>query len=228
MGFTLDKVVPWGRSYSEYVRMFNLSDGDLKQRILGCGDGPASFNATLTQKGGSVISIDPIYIFDTCQIKQRILETYDVVLSQLDKNKADYIWDTIPSVAELGRVRMSAMEEFLRDYEKGKKQQRYIGAELPNLPFKDAEFDIALCSHFLFLYSKQLSVEFHLYALQEMLRVANEVRIFPLLMLEGIVSLYVAEIIDVFMAQKLHVEIQKVGYQFQRGADEMLVIKKVL
>lgn len=25
MGFTLDEVVPWGRSYEEYVAMFGLS-----------------------------------------------------------------------------------------------------------------------------------------------------------------------------------------------------------
>lgn len=47
MGFTLDKVVPWGRSYDEYVSMFDLSGADLGVRILGCGDGPAEFNAAL-------------------------------------------------------------------------------------------------------------------------------------------------------------------------------------
>ena len=61
MGFSLDKVVPWGRSFEEYVKMFNLSDDDLKRRILGCGDGPASFNASLTERGGNVVYIDPIY-----------------------------------------------------------------------------------------------------------------------------------------------------------------------
>lgn len=39
MAFTLDKVVPWGRSYDEYVAMFALSSDDLRRRILGCGDG---------------------------------------------------------------------------------------------------------------------------------------------------------------------------------------------
>ena len=55
MGFTLDKVVPWGRCYQEYVKMFSLSDTDLKRHILGCGDGPASFNASLTEQGGNII-----------------------------------------------------------------------------------------------------------------------------------------------------------------------------
>jgi hypothetical protein len=43
--FTLDQVVPWGRSFSEYRRMCALSDADLESRILGCAGGPASVNA---------------------------------------------------------------------------------------------------------------------------------------------------------------------------------------
>ena len=35
MPFTLDHVVPWGRSFDEYRRMFALTDDDLNTRILG-------------------------------------------------------------------------------------------------------------------------------------------------------------------------------------------------
>lgn len=59
--FTLDQVVPWGRSFEEYLAMFALSDLDLKGRLLGCGDGPASFNAVATSQGVAVTSCDPIY-----------------------------------------------------------------------------------------------------------------------------------------------------------------------
>ena len=50
MGFTLENVVPWGRSYDEYVSMFDLTEVDLGLRLLGCGDGPAGFNAALTPR----------------------------------------------------------------------------------------------------------------------------------------------------------------------------------
>ena len=63
MPFQLQEVVPWGRSFEEYRNMFDLSDQDLKGRILGCGDGPASFNAELTKKGGKVVSVDPLLAF---------------------------------------------------------------------------------------------------------------------------------------------------------------------
>ena len=41
--FTLDTVVPWGRSFDEYCAMFALSDRDLGLNILDCGGGPGEF-----------------------------------------------------------------------------------------------------------------------------------------------------------------------------------------
>ncbi len=76
MAFTLDKLVPWGRSLDEYRRMFALTDADLAKRILGCADGPASFNAEMTGIGRSVVSCDPIYEFSAEEIRQRIDVTY--------------------------------------------------------------------------------------------------------------------------------------------------------
>jgi hypothetical protein len=68
----LEEVVPWGRNLAEYRSMFSLSATDLNAKILGCGDGPASFNAEMTELGHSVVSIDPIYQFSTEQIEQRV------------------------------------------------------------------------------------------------------------------------------------------------------------
>lgn len=224
MGFTLDKVVPWGRSYAEYVQMFDLSESDLKKCILGCGDGPASFNAELNALAGNIISVDPIYLFSTEQIKQRIDEVYPVIMDQLENNKKDYIWHTISSVSELGHIRLSAMEKFLSDYDEGKLNGRYIEGELPSLPFKDKQFELVLSSHFLFLYGQHLSLEFHIQALKEMLRVGNEMRVFPLLSLDGKPSPYLSAVIQEFKQQGFQVEIKTVKYEFQKGGNQLLVI----
>lgn len=62
MAIKYDEVVPWGRNYDEYCRMFDLTPADLKKRILGCGDGPASFYHTCNMNGGDVVvSPSPIY-----------------------------------------------------------------------------------------------------------------------------------------------------------------------
>src|SRR5437867_2748941 len=111
--FTLDQVVPWGRSFDEYRRMFHLSEDEVGLRIVGCGDGPASFNAEATRRGARVVSCDPIYRLETGQIRDRIAETYDQVLDQTRHNADEFVWDSIQSVEELGRLRMAAMQDFL-------------------------------------------------------------------------------------------------------------------
>jgi hypothetical protein len=225
--FTLDQVVPWGRSFDEYQRMFALTEDDLQLRIVGCGDGPASFNAEATRLGSTVISCDPIYRYDVEELRQRIASTYDQILEQTRRNESEFVWSTIHSVDELGRVRMAAMNEFLRDYPAGLTQGRYIVAELPHLPFGDATFGLALCSHFLFLYTTQLGEAFHRSAIREMCRVAPEVRIFPLLELGGEPSPLVQRMVDECDSQRFDVSIEAVDYEFQRGGNQMMRIRRV-
>jgi len=136
--------------------MFLLTDKDRARTILGCGDGPASFNAELSRAGGSVVSVDPIYRFSREKIRQRIVEAYPQVMAQLSRNFSDYLWTKLGGVEELGQIRMQAMEMFLSDYEAGKKTGRYLATSLPTLPFMDKAFDLALCSHYLFLYSAHI------------------------------------------------------------------------
>lgn len=223
MGFSLQNVVPWGRSYSEYIQMFSLTEMDLRKRILGCGDGPAAFNVELTQRGGHVVSLDPLYQFSSSDISKRITETYHDVIAQLVVNDEDYVWDTIPSVEALGEMRMGAMELFLGDFEKGKECGRYITEELPVLSLADDAFDMALSSHFLFLYSAHFSVDFHIESVMELLRVSKEVRVFPLLTLDGKPTPHLDAVLSALGAKGYDYEIKDVNYEFQKGGRQMLV-----
>jgi hypothetical protein len=207
--------------------MFGLTEVDLGLCILGCGDGPAAFNSVLTKQGGKIVSVDPIYVFEPEQIRERIAETYETAIAQMRRNQGDYVWGAIPSVEQLGSLRMSAMETFLADFDTGKVESRYIPGELPSLPFENGTFDIALSSHFLFLYSAHLSAEFHLQALQEMLRVAHEVRVFPILTLDGTSSPHLHFVNEHLANQGFSMKVKRVPYEFQRGGNEMLVIKPV-
>ena len=215
--------MPWGRNFNEYARMFDLTTSELSRRILGCGDGPASFNVECNQRGGLVTSVDPLYRFSRAAIEKRIRETYEEVIRQTRANQEKYIWSTIQSPDELGRIRMEAMRRFLASYEKAKIQGRYIAGELPYLPFADQTFDLALSSHFLFLYTDNLTFEFHGSAICEMLRVAREVRIFPLLDVNARESRYLSGVLDAF--QNYKPEIYTVNYEFQRGGNKMLVLR---
>lgn len=224
MAFTLEKVVPWGRSFDEYVAMFALSKHDLEKRILGCGDGPASFNATHFRHGGKIISADPLYQFSADEIRCRIEATYQKVIEQTRLNSNEFVWGHIPNVEALGRIRTDAMEEFLSDYPSGVTEKRYVEASLPKLPFSDMEFDISLCSHFLFLYSEQYSADFHMRSIIELCRVARDVRIFPLLELGTMKSRHLDFVIAQLRAEGFIVSINTVSYEFQKGGNQMLRI----
>jgi hypothetical protein len=224
--FTLDQVVPWGRSFEEYQRMFALTDTDLGGRILGCGDGPASFNAKATRRGSRVVSCDPVYCFDVDQLRNRIVETSTPILEETRRNPDEFVWTTIESVDDLGRLRADAMAAFLDDFEAGKGAGRYVEAALPELPFDDGAFDLALSSHFLFLYTTQLGEAFHRAAIREMCRVAREVRIFPLLALGSMPSSLVEPISSDLRAHGWVVSIEVVPYEFQRNGNKMMRIQK--
>ncbi len=223
MSFTLQKVVPWGRSLNEYIAMFSLSPGDLKKRILGCGDGPAGFNAELSSRGGAVVSVDPIYRFTVDKIKQRIDQTYETIIEQTHANRDEFVWKNIKTVDELGSIRMKAMERFLEDFPRG--AGRYTAGALPSLPFKDKQFDLALCSHFLFLYSQQYSLEFHMKSLYELCRVATEVRVFPLLELGSVTSRHLHTVLDTLPECGFECSVENVPYEFQKGGNEMLTVQ---
>jgi len=224
MPFTLDNVVPWGRSFDEYTAMFGLTPLDFRHRILGCGDGPAAFNAVVNRTGGGVVSVDPLYELSQQQIRERIDAVFDTILAETERNKDEFVWQHIKSVAELGRLRREAMDEFLADYEQGVKEYRYVAGALPSLPFMDRTFELALCSHFLFLYSEQFDLVFHIQSIKELCRVAEEVRIFPIMELGTRKSRHLDAVMSWLARENLSAKIVTVDYEFQKGGNQMLCI----
>jgi hypothetical protein len=215
----LDEVIPWGRSFTEYRRMFALTDEDLTGTILGCADGPASFNSEATALGHRVVSCDPLYAFSAREIERRVEECYDLVIAQVKRNPDGFVWAHFRDPDHLGECRLVAMRRFLADFEMGKQEGRYIAALLPALPFADGQFSLAVVSHFLFLYSEQLDLIFHLMAFEELLRVAGEVRVFPLLDLNRQWSAHVGPVREYLTRAGFEVEIVAVEYEFQKADD---------
>ena len=227
MVMELDKVVPFGRSFDEYRKMFTLSNKELEGKILGVGDGPASFNAEGTKAGWDITSIDPIYQFTGAEIKQRFDKVVDNIIDQIIATPDNWVWSYHGSPQALKANRIKALELFLADYSQGKQEGRYLNRELPHLDFDDRSFDLALCSHFLFLYSAHYNRDFHLASIEEMLRVSREVRIFPLLTLMQETSPYLDFIMSKFHDRGYLVSIQQVPYEFQPGGNKMLAIANI-
>ncbi len=224
MAMVLESVVPFGRSLSEYRHMFNLDGADLHRRIVGIGDGPASFNAELAHQGNPVISVDPVYQFTGADIRHRFDAVVDRIINQVKATPNDWVWTYHQSPEALRQRRIQAIDTFLADYDLGKAQGRYIVGELPHLPWADNCFDLALCSHFLFLYSDHYDYDFHRRSLLEMLRISPEVRVFPLMTLALHPSPYVAPLIQELTHLGYHATVETVPYELQVGGNQMLKI----
>jgi hypothetical protein len=220
----LTAVVPFGRSLDEYIKMFNLTEADLRKSILGVGDGPASFNAEGTQLGYRVTSVDPLYEFTAEQIQSRFDAVVDNIIQQVRETPTDWVWSYHRSPDGLRKNRERAIHLFCDDYIQGKVDGRYQIGELPILPYTAQEYDLGLCSHFLFLYSDHLDQQFHTTSILEMLRVCREVRIFPLLTLMLTLSPHLEAVIKTLEQRGYQCQIKPVAYELQRGGNEMLVI----
>jgi hypothetical protein len=225
MALLLENVVPWGRTRAEYIKMFSLSDSDLSKKIASFGDGPASFNYESTINDCDVISFDIIYQFSKEEIETQINKTREIVLTQMKQNMENYIWTDIKTVDELEKRRIGAMKLFLDDYNKGKADGRYLYHELPNkTKYEENYFDIGLSSHFLLMYTK-LGYEFHIKTITEMLRICREIRITPIVTLDGEHSELTMKIIEYF-ENEYAVRIINTNYNFLKNGNQMLCITK--
>ena len=207
--------------------MFDLKASDLQLKILDCAAGPSSFNAQLHRLGTAVVSCDPIYQFSATDIAQQIDKTSEAILNATRDTLDNFVWRKMRSIEYLRGLRQRTMMQFLDDFPTGAKQGRYRVGELPKLPFNKNEFDLSLCSHFLFTYSNLLSLEFHVEAIQELCRVASEDRIFPLIVQFGAeYSPYISEVVSHLSAEGYECEIKQVPYEFQKGGNEMMRVRR--
>jgi hypothetical protein len=138
------------------------------------------------------------------------------MIDQVRQQPQQFVWDYIRSPEHLEEVRLGAMDLFLLDFGP-ESRDRYIAASLPDI--SAGKFDLALCSHFLFLYSDWLDAHFHVESIRAMLRAADEVRIFPITDLAGRPSPHLTRVQETFRTNRV-----RVAYEFLRGANEMLVV----
>jgi len=127
--------------------MFALSDTDLNKTILGCGDGPASFNAEMTDLDILLCLLIPFINFLLSKSNSEF-ETYEPLISQVKQNANRYIWRELPGMLRNLAV-FCAMGTFVLDYETGKAAGRYLQV-LPSLDLLEEQFDSCVCSHLLF------------------------------------------------------------------------------
>lgn len=223
--FDLGGVVPWGRRFDEYRAFFALDDVPAGARMIDVGGGPASFAAEAALRGYDVTATDPIYALDAAAIARRFEETREAMMAGVRLARYRFRWKRYGSPEALERIRRAALGLFLPDFEK-MGRARYVPGELPHLSFADDRFDLALSSHFLFLYGDDLDSAFHVAAVRELARIAREVRIFPLVNLDGRPSSHLPAVMEAVEEMGLFAELVPVDFEFQIGATKMLKVSR--
>lgn len=208
-----------GFGLSDYQDMFDLTEAELNMSILDCRAGASAFAADVHKRGGKAVAIDPLYHYDEPTIKKHVLQAKKEWLEGSAQQKYQL---SVPNIESFIEIHETNVDVFLKDYAQGKKEGRYLDNSLPILPFEDETFDLALVSHYLFTYTDELSLEFHSQALMELLRVANEVRIFPLVNHQGQISDHVGQLVVFCQEQGIDTELKSVNYQIQHKGNAML------
>lgn len=222
----LERIVFIGRTFEEYLDMFSLSKEELQgKKILDCPAGACSFTAVGNKSGLDVTACDIAYYYSGEDLKNKGLHDIEHAMEHMQKAQNNYKWDYFKDIEGLRNHRLSALQDCANDMRES--SERYIPVTLPSLPFKNEEFDILLSAHFLFMYADRLDYEYHIETLNELLRVTKEeVRIFPLVDLEGKKYNHLDELISYLTNNDYTVEEVEVAYEFQANANSMLTIRK--
>ncbi|WP_020391572.1 class I SAM-dependent methyltransferase [Kribbella catacumbae] len=210
------------RSYAEYEAMFDLSE--LPDSVLDCCAGGASFTAEAAARGVDAVAVDPAYEMPTAELVDTVRRSLPAGSQIVDQHAASFVWNWYGDPARKDELRIEAADRFLQDVSIA--PERYVAGSLPELPFEDGQFDLVLCSHLLFTWSDKYDQDWHLAALKELVRVSrSEVRIFPLVQQgAGEPVLYLPDLLKAL--SPVRSEIRKVPYEFQVGADQMLVLNR--
>ncbi len=148
----LERIVFIGRTFEEYMDMFSLSMEELKgKKILDCPAGACSFTALGNKLGLDVTACDIAYYHSVEDLELKGLQDLEHVMEHMEKAKNNYIWDYFEDIKGLRKHWLSALKDCVNDMRES--NGRYVPVTLPSLPFKDAEFDVILSAHFLFMYA---------------------------------------------------------------------------
>jgi hypothetical protein len=218
-------IIVSSRPYDEYLAMLGLAEREvLAGPVLDCPGGAGPFGAAVRARGGEAVSADPAYALPPAEIVGRTRAGLEHGIRYLEENRASYVWSFFSSLDDLRRRRAAALEEFARDF--AGPDARYAVAALPRLPFADGAFRLVLSAYLLFAYPDHLDEADHERGLRELVRVAREeVRVFPLIDTAYVRYPALDDLRRRLAGAGVDSEVRRVDYEFQRGGDEVLVLR---
>lgn len=201
--------------------MFGLTDQDLSLNVLDFPAGISCFAAEMHELGhNNVISADRYYDLSPMDMVKHVDFVIQDLSERVDQHIKKLHTDAEQEIENLTNVWNQYAQTFLADYSVGQQEGRYQAASLPRLPFEDRQFDLALCSDMIF-HNPDIDTEV---AAMELMRVAKEVRVFPLLDHAGETSKEIGPLMLSLQQKNLGVEVKEVPYNLQKKSNAMLRI----
>jgi hypothetical protein len=222
----IPRLVVTPRSLADYRDMFVLSDADLTDgSILDCAAGASPFGAQVRARGGSVVSVDPAYALAPDELVERVRQDIEGTYEWAATQHETLNWSYIGTPESMRRAFETATDLFALDY--ARHRDRYVRAELPNLPFRDRHFRLVLCSHLLFCYPQYLTLDEHVAALLELVRVCgDEVRVYPLVDTTATVYPHLDEVRAALATRGISSEVRPATAAWLAGGDRLLACRR--
>jgi hypothetical protein len=213
------------RSFEEYTAFFGLDPTNLPASILDCSAGASSFTVEAHRRGVRAVAVDPAYA-EPAELLGRARVSLADGQQLITDNEGRYTYGWYGSPQRRAAMRTQALSAFIADYPTA--PERYLVGALPNLPLSDGSFELALCSHLLFTWADTFDRDWHLAALLELLRVAGQVRVFPLVHQgDGAPVDWLPQLRQQLARQfGVQTDVVEVAYEFQVGARHMLSARR--
>ncbi|NUP30874.1 MAG: methyltransferase domain-containing protein [Streptomycetaceae bacterium] len=217
----LDRLIVSSRPARDYELMFALELAALAgRRVLDCPGGASSFAAEAADAGADVSAVDPLYVLSAEELRSRLASDVELAFGVHDE-RPEIDSDWLAEQKERWRV---AGERFFADYRPDGRTRRYQPAVLPDLPFADDEFDVALVSHLLFTYDA-VDPDAGLRELLRVVRPGGTIRIHPLVASDG-VPYPVERVLAWLERDGHHGEVIEVPYGKARGVGRSLIVTR--
>jgi hypothetical protein len=210
----------WIDDFDDYRQMYDLTTVELSKKILDFSAGTSSFNCEAHRQGMSVVSVDASYQLGLDEMRLQADHCFFHAVEQLRTNSKRLKASSEQAVLKVIAQWQKNLALFLADYATGKQEGRYQPCVLPTLPYEANQFQLALCTNYFF--NQSMPRETILLTLKELARVAEEVRIFPLLDSEGNMPAELGPLMLYFQQNHFGVEVRAVSHRALKNGNAML------
>lgn len=209
----------WGHTATEYQKMFDLEI--FPSRILEFASGISTLNLELSKRA-EVRSLDPRFALDADTLRCKAELIFHDMKDCIEHYQERYDFKAYNGLDAFMQTRYDGMQRFFGDYELGLTQGRYRAINELTLPYQDFYFDLALSSHYFFAGLAEQDLAFHIQMLQELARVAKEVRIFPLIHSDGRTSSELGPVLLALQQAGYGAEVRSIADPIEPDGNAML------